>query len=140
MAASMGMGREMIKWDEPIQAIDGRKARVIAHLPETPGDPNDPGFFTPTMVWVSSATNGFGDVILVNNRGVRCDDTVKAARCLLTEIGQPFIRNAPVTREGWVVKHKRKDGLWDTHIFSSAESARMAGPSGSVVVRMEWEE
>ncbi len=50
----------MIKWDEPIQAIDGRHARVIAHLLETPGDPNDPGFFTPTMVWISSATNGFG--------------------------------------------------------------------------------
>lgn len=87
----------MIKWDEPIQAIDGRHARVIAHLLETPGDPNDPGFFTPTMVWISSATNGFGDVFLVNNRGVRCDD-----RALFSMRQEPIIRNAPVKREGWV--------------------------------------
>jgi hypothetical protein len=119
----------MIKWDKPIQAMDGRHARVIAHLPDPPGDPNDLGFFTPTMVWVQSATNGFGDVFLVNNRGVRCDDTAKSARCLLTDISQPFIRNAPMKREGWGRVIKSGAGMpmqQSDVIFSTKESAEAA--------------
>ncbi len=141
----------MIKWDKPIQAMDGRHARVIAHLPDPPGDPNDPGFFTPTMVWVQSATNGFGDVFLVNNRGVRCDDTVKAARCLLTEIGQPFIRNARVKREGWVLMRPSSasiDGryLADDRVYGSEAEAKSAKASwyssdpGVEPVYLTWEE
>ena len=84
----------MIKWDEPIQAIDGRHARVISRLTGFPDDS-----FTPTVVWIEGDTNaiGFGDVFLVNNRGVRCDD-----RALFSMRQEPIIRNAPVKREGWV--------------------------------------
>ena len=84
----------MIKWDEPIQAMDGRHARVISRLTGFPDDS-----FTPTVVWIAGDTNalGFGDVFLVNNRGVRCDD-----RALFSMRQEPIIRNAPVKREGWV--------------------------------------
>jgi hypothetical protein len=142
----------MIKWDKPIQAMDGRHARVIAHLPDPPGDPNDPGFFTPTMVWVQSATNGFGDVFLVNNRGVRCDDTAKSARALLAEIREPFIRNAPMKREGWVLMRPPIEALVSlsgilahTHVYPSEEEARKAMDyysvePGTKPVHLAWEE
>jgi hypothetical protein len=128
----------MIKWDKPIQAMDGRHARVIAHLPDPPGDPNDPGFFTPTMVWVQSATNGFGDVFLVNNRGVRCDDAAKSARCLLTDMGQPFIRNAPMKREGWINVYGLKTCSW---VFETEIEAKESGEGKQfATLKVEWYE
>lgn len=120
----------MIKWDEPIQAIDGRHARVISRLTGFPDDS-----FTPTMVWVSSATNGFGDVFLVNNRGARCDD-----RALFSMRQEPIIRNAPVKREAWVLKRKGINLLSDYRVFETDKAAKEAISSDEIVARMEWEE
>ena len=118
----------MIDWTKPIETVDGRKARLVEthlenlwHIVYSDPDPESCG--------------SKHDVFLVNFEGYRCDD-----RVIYSKRPAPFIRNVRVKREGWVVKHKSKDGLWDTHIFSSAENASMAGPIGSVVVRMEWEE
>lgn len=130
----------MIKWDEPIQAMDGREARVIAHLPDAPRDPNDEGFFVPTMVWVATDSNGFGDVFLVNDRGVRCDDTAVRARRLVPEMRAPFIRNAPVKREGWALRRKGINLLSDYRVFETEKAAKEAISSDEIVARMEWEE
>lgn len=93
----------MIDWNKPIETVDGRAARVIAHLPDPPGDPNDEGYFVPRMVWVESArAHGFGDVFLVTDRGVRCDDTAWRARPSVPQIREPFIRNARVKRKAWI--------------------------------------
>ena len=103
MAASMGVGREMIDWTKPIETVDGRKARMIEHLPDPPGDPNDEGYFVPRMVWVESARDHlFGDVFLVNDRGVRCDDTAWRARSSVPQIREPIIRNVRVKRKAWI--------------------------------------
>ena len=94
----------MINWDKPIETIDGRKARVIGLHPEPRGNPDDEGYFVPRMVWVESKSNHlFGDVFLVSDGGVRCDDTAWRARPSLPEMRDPIIRNVPIKREGWVV-------------------------------------
>ena len=93
----------MIDWDKPIETVDGRKALVIGSHPEPRGHPDDEGYFVPRMVWIESArAHGFGDVFLVTDRGVRCDDTAWRARPLVPEVREPIIRNARVKREGWV--------------------------------------
>lgn len=115
----------MIKWDEPIQAIDGRHARVISRLTGFPDDS-----FTPTVVWIAGDTNalGFGDVFLVNNRGVRCDD-----RALFSMRQEPIIRNAPVKREGWV-------NIYAVHMTEAAAIQCRSQHEGVVTRFVRWEE
>lgn len=123
MAASMGMGREMIDWNKPIETVDGHQARCIS------------GMATGFIVYVLGGPERRGDVFLVNDKGCRCD-----ARAIYSKRQEPFIRNVRVKREGWVVKMKGLDRLWDFHIYSSEEIALKNAPSGYVVARMEWEE
>ena len=133
----------MIDWNKPIETVDGRKALVIGSHPEPRGDPNDEGYFVPRMVWIESTRNSlFGDVFLVMPSGVRCDDTAWRARPSVPEVREPFIRNVRVKREGWVIKFKGKDCLWDFQIYPSEEIAVMHVPAGTVheVVRIQWEE
>jgi hypothetical protein len=118
----------MIKWDEPIQATDGRHARVIARLPDTPDDS-----FAPTMVWITSDTGGFGDVFLVNNRGVRCDD-----RALFSMRQEPIIRNVPVKREGWINVYGLKTCSW---VFETEIEAKESGEGKQfATLKIEWKE
>ena len=131
----------MIDWTKPIETVDGRKARVIAHLPDPPGDSNDEGYFVPRMVCVESAIcGGFGDVFLVTDRGVRCDDTAWRARYSVPQIREPFIRNVRGKREGWVLKREGINLLSDYRVFETEKAAKEAISSDEIVARMEWEE
>ena len=137
----------MIDWDKPIETVDGRGAKIIARLPNAAD--------APTMVWIESDRNGFGDVFLVNNEGYRCDD-----RALFSARQEPFIRNAPVKREGWVLmrppsasmqgRHERF--LWpgrylaDDHVYDTEAEAQSAkagwygADPGVKAVHLTWEE
>jgi len=122
------MDKAMIDWTKPIETVDGREARVIAHLPDPPAaGTTDERFFVTTMVWIASDKNGFGDVFLVNNRGVGCDD-----RALFSRMQEPIIRNTPVKREGWVNIY----GVYETE--EEAKSACVADSGRQRFVT--WEE
>ena len=120
----------MIDWTKPIETVDGRAARLI----ET--NATEPGIWH--IVYVSSIADpyGFGDVFIVNNEGYLCDDRTMGRKYSQ----EPIIRNVRVKREGWVVKYKDQDRLWDYRIFSSEEIAIGNSPVQTVVVRMQWEE
>ena len=111
----------MINWDKPIETIDGRKARLVEMNTET----------FEYIVY----TYGKCDVFLVTCEGYRCDD-----RAIYSERQEPFIRNARVKREGWVVKYKGINHIHDDQIYPSEESAISKIPVGCVVVRIQWEE
>jgi hypothetical protein len=84
------MGREMIDWNKPIETVEDKlKAKIIARL----SDVED----APTMIWVESDRNGWGNIFLIDNQGYRCDD-----RAIYSKRQEPFIRNVRVKREGWV--------------------------------------
>jgi hypothetical protein len=131
----------MIDWTKPIETVDGRKALVIGSHPEPRGDPNDEGYFVPRMVWIQSTRNSlFGDVFLVMPSGVRCDDTAWRARPSVPEIREPIIRNAPVKREGWVLKRKFLNLLGDYRVFETEKDAFEASSLSEQLIRIEWEE
>ena len=113
----------MIDWNKPIETVDGREAKFIKEI------------MTGCIVYVLQQSGRRGDVFLVNDKGCRRDD-----RASDSEQEKPFIRNAPVKREGWVVKYKGKDRLWDGHIYSSEKSAVDNSPVQAVVIRIQWEE
>ena len=119
----------MIDWTKPIETVDGRKALVIGSHPEPRGHPDDEGYFVPRMVWVESArAHGFGDVFLVTDRGIRCDDTAWRARPSVPQIREPIIRNARVKREGWCRMFRERGKLivdCDV-VYSTKESAEAA--------------
>jgi hypothetical protein len=117
------MGREMIDWDKPIETVGGRKARLVeTHRQELWNIVFVPG-------------GNFGDVFLVNDEGFCCGE-----RTTFSTKREPFIRNVRAKREGWVVKYKDQDRLWDGHIYSSEKSAVDNSPVQTTVVRMQWEE
>ncbi len=135
----------MIDWDKAIETVDGRKALVIGSHPEPRGDPNDEGYFVPRMVWVESArAHGFGDVFLVTDRGVRCDDTAWRAGPSVPQIREPIIRNVRVKREGWVVARASIAAapiIERTHLYATQEEAQ----AGCVLEKsfpmfVSWEE
>ena len=145
----------MIDWNKPIETVDGRKARMIGSHPEPRGHPDDEGYFVPRMVWVESASaHSFGDVFLVTDRGVRCDDTAWRARPLVPEVREPFIRNAPVKREGWILIGPPINGpsllsriVVTKHIYPSEQEALRAREElqyttsvGTKAVFFQWEE
>ena len=85
MAASMGMGREMIDWTKPIETMEGWPAKVVSRDYKT---------VTRTLFLVQIERPFSGRTSL---------------SCLgwYQEDGRPWeterhIRNAPVKREGWV--------------------------------------
>ena len=113
----------MIDWDKPIETVDGRGAKIIARLPSAAD--------APTMVWIESDRNGFGDVFLVNNEGFRCDD-----RALFSARQEPFIRNARVKRKAWI-----RLAIHDFYKADTKEEieARITNPNYKAVYA-EWEE
>ena len=112
----------MIDWNKPIETVDGRKARLI----ET--NATEPGIWH--IVYVSSIADpyGFGDVFIVNNEGYLCDDRTMGRKYSQ----EPFIRNAPVKREGWVNIY----GVYETE--EEAKRACVADTGRQRFVR--WEE
>ena len=115
----------MIDWNKPIETIDGREAKFVKEM------------MTGCIVYVLQQSGRRGDVFLVSDKGCRRDD-----RASDSEREEPIIRNVRVKREGWVVKFKGKDCLWDFQIYPSEEIAVMHVPSGTVheVVPIKWEE
>ena len=118
----------MIDWNKPIETVDGRKARLVEthlenlwHIVYANPDPD--------------SCRSKPDVFLVNFEGFRCDD-----RAIYSKRQEPFIRNAPVKREGWVHVRTGTSLLGDYRIFETETEARKAASFSEQVVRMEWEE
>lgn len=81
----------MINWRKPIETVGGRKARLVEANIETGR----------IIVYTYS---GSGDVFLVDEEGYRRDE-----RASDSERQEPFIRNARVKREGWVLVEPKKN-------------------------------
>lgn len=114
MAASMGMGREMIDWNKPIETVDGRKARLVETNIEK----------LQHIVYVYGKSD---DVFIVDYEGYRCDD-----RAIYSKRQEPFIRNARVKREGWVNIYG---------VYKTEEEAKRACVADSGFQRfVSWEE
>jgi len=95
MAASMGMGREMIDWNKPIETVDGRAARLVETNIEK----------LQHIVYVYGKSD---DVFLVDPEGYRCDD-----RAIYSKRQEPFIRNAPVKRVFETLRDRVPDPVED---------------------------
>ena len=130
MAASMGMGREMIDWEKPIQAIDGRKVYVCRAVISRSGEGAKVVYVAPPPGAV------FGEAFLVDKKGFRCDDSAP-------EEPVQIIRNARVKREGWV-RVISNNGLPYSPgdvVFSERASAELACQQlGGVPAFITWEE
>lgn len=125
MAASMGMGREMIKWDKPIETVDGRKARKIQTVQNELWN----------IVFVPGENSG--DVFLINAEGCICGDRTNL------RISKPFIRNARVKREGWVrvINVGGLPFMPGDVVFSEKASAEAACQKlGGIPAFITWEE
>lgn len=135
----------MIDWAKPIETVDGRKARLVeTHLENLWH-----------IVYVNPDPDSRGskpDVFLVNFEGYRCDD-----RAIYIKRQEPFIRNARVKREGWVLVKPYSDGaphfgpvrffaMFATqHIYATEEEAMSAkayydNAAGAKAVLFQWEE
>lgn len=80
----------MIFWDRPIQAIDGRRAKVLSCVTIDRGGAR--------AVYIAPSTDGgCGDVFIVNDEGHRCDD-----RAIYSKRQEPIVRNVPVKRKAWI--------------------------------------
>ncbi len=117
----------MIDWTKPIETVDGRGAKIIARLPNAAD--------APTMVWIESDRNGFGDVFLVNNEGFRCDD-----RALFSGRQEPFIRNVRVKRKAWVKLRCIEFGeMADTKAGIESQISERDRDNGWEACYVEWE-
>lgn len=111
----------MIDWTKPIETVDGLPARVIST--DYKGNNRLPLY----VVQIEGRHfSHIGYYRVDGNPHTTCDR----------------IRNVRVKREGWVIKFKGKDRLWDFHIYSSEETAVMNVLAGTVheIVRIQWEE
>jgi len=115
----------MIDWKKPIETVDGRAAKVLSRGYWRNGE-------TYCVVQVENPETGDSEILIVNPTTGYGHAAIAASTT--------SIRNAPVKREGWVVKYKDQDRLWDYRIFSSEEIAIGNSPVQTVVVRMQWEE
>jgi hypothetical protein len=136
----------MIDWTKPIETVENvREAKIIGRSPHATCGTG----FIPMVVWVSPQIPGcVGNVFLVNNEGIRCDDrTVYSGR------QEPIIRNVKVKKEGWVLMRPpppgaliRLSGLLATnHAYPSEKEAREAMDyysvePGTKPVYLTWEE
>ena len=126
----MGMGREMIDWEKPIQAMDGRKAIVCRAVISRSGE-------GAKVVYVSFPPGAvFGDVFLVDEKGFRCDDSAP-------EKPMQIIRNVPVKREGWVrvINNNGLPFVCGDVVFSEKQAAEAACQRlGGIPAFITWEE
>ena len=111
----------MIDWTKPIETVDGLPARVIST--------DYKGYNGLPLCVVQIEGRHFsriGYYKVDGNPHTTCD----------------CIRNVRVKREGWVIKFKGKDCLWDFQIYPSEEIAAKHVPSGTVheVVRIKWQQ
>ena len=124
----------MIDWNKPIETVDGRKASILCSYPglERTG---------PKIIHVlnkGQSLYGYGDVFIVNEQGYRCDD-----RAIYSKRQEPFIRNAPVKREGWVrvINNNGLPFMPGDVVFSEKASAEAACQKlGGMPAFVTWEE
>ena len=111
----------MIFWDRPIQAIDGRRAKVLSCVTIDRGGAR--------AVYIAPSTDGgCGDVFIVNDEGHRCDD-----RAIHSKRQEPFIRNVLVKREGWV-------NIYHVHETEAAAIQCRSQNEGVITRFVRWEE
>jgi hypothetical protein len=121
----MGMGREMIDWNKPIETVDGCKARLVEANIETGR----------IIIYTYS---GSGDVFLVNDEGYRCDD-----RAIYNKRQEPFIRNVRVKREGWALVRREHGApvFSSDRVYSSKKAAEEDYElKGGIPAFITWEE
>lgn len=111
----------MIDWNKPIETVDGLPARVIST--------DYKGYNGLPLHVVQIETRHCSGI------GYYKEDGTPHTTC-------NYIRNVRVKREGWVIKFKGEDRLWDFQIYSSEKNAVMYVPAGTVheIVRIQWEE
>jgi hypothetical protein len=127
----------MIDWTKPIETVDGRKVNWVADLIDVGA-----------VIYVYPVSSGNpGDVFIVSQEGVRCDD-----RALFSARQEPFIRNVKVKKEGWVLIRPPVKTLINLsallatyHVYPSEAEAREAMDYYSVElgtkpVHLTWEE
>ena len=116
----------MIDWTKRIEAVDGRKARVIETI----------RLELWLLVWVASENEGPGDVYIVDVEGCRCD-----SRSI--EMGlqtSQFIRNVRVKRVAWCLVSPQYCIVKRKEYYRTEELAKEAARFGEIVARIEWEE
>ena len=121
----MGMGREMIDWDKPIETVDGRGAKVLSRGYWRKGE-------IYCVVAVEDPETGDSKILIVNpttGYGQAAPVALNAS-----------IRNVRVKREGWVLKNEGINLLGDYRVFETKKAAKEAISSDEIVARMEWEE
>ncbi len=114
----------MIDWTKPIETMDGRRVNWVADLIKVG-----------TVIYVYPVSPGNpGDVFIVSQEGVRCDD-----RAIYSKRQEPFIRNVKVKREGWVNIFPDR---WVGSIYESKEVAlRHPNAKGALdTIKIKWEE
>ena len=123
----------MIDWNKPIETVDGRKAAILCSYPGL----ERTGSKIIHVLNKGQSLYGYGDVFIVNEQGYRCDD-----RSVFSGRKEPFIRNAPVKREGWCRMFRERGKLivdCDV-VYSTKESAEAAcRRHGGDPAFMAWE-
>ena len=118
----------MIDWTKPIETVDGRRAKVLSGVMLASDHTRA------RAVYITPPAGGnFGDVVLVNDNGFRCDDNA----LLKTE---QIIRNAPVKREGWVMKREGWVNIYAVHKTEAAAIQCRSQHEGVVTRFVRWEE
>jgi hypothetical protein len=127
----------MIDWNKPVETVDGREAKIIGRSPYA----SCGTVFLPMIIWVSPEIPGcVGNVFLVNNEGIRCDDrTVYSGR------QEPIIRNVKVKKEGWVAIYagQESDGTKRcSYIYETLDEVMLACGGNRLVSysKVTWEE
>ena len=122
----------MIDWNKPVETVDGRKVKIIGRSPHA----SCGTVFLPMIIWVSPEIPGcVGNVFLVNNEGIRCDDrTVYSGR------QEPIIRNVKVKKEGWVLISPKYGIVNRMQIYRTEDQAQEAAMRDEVVCHLTWEE
>ena len=121
----MGMGREMIDWDKPIETVDGRGAKVLSRGYWRKGE-------IYCVVAVEDPETGDSKILIVNpttGYGQAAPVALNAS-----------IRNVRVKREGWVLKRKGMNILGDYRVHETEKQAWEACSDDGEPLRIEWEE
>jgi hypothetical protein len=114
MAASMGMGREMIDWTKPIETVDGRAAKVLSR-----------GYWRNGVTYCVvqfEDDDGNSEIVIVNPTTGYQAWSHKG----------PF-RNVRVKREGWV-------NIYHVHETEAAAIQCRSQNEGVVTRFVRWEE
>ena len=126
MAASMGMGREMIDWTKPIETVDGRGAKVLSRCYWTNGE-------TYCVVQVENPETGNSEIFIVN-------PTTGYGGAAALALSSIKIRNVRVKRVAWCLVSPKYCIVNRREYYRTEELAKEAALPDERIARMEWEE